>query len=261
MLNQFYIVSGLRPNFSKCEIAGIGSLKDAKVALFGLKSLDLTKESIKILGVYISFSKKLQDNINFCMTVKSIFNVITLWRMRHLSLEGKITIFKSLALPKIVYLALLTIVPKSIIVELNEIQKKFLWSNKKCKIKHGTLCNDYNNGGTRNVDFNLKVAPLKCSWIRRFYNECHHDWKIIPLNYINNALGKNFRFHCNLSIPNKTINSLPSYYKGIINSWCKYYSCTPKVSSLVSPQFLWYNSYIKTDKEVVCYKEFPDKKN
>ena len=47
MLNQFYMVSGLRPNFSKCEIAGIGLLKDAKVAPGGLKSLDLTKESIK----------------------------------------------------------------------------------------------------------------------------------------------------------------------------------------------------------------------
>ena len=59
--------------------------------------------------------------------------------MRHLSQEGKITIFEFLALCKIVYLALLTIVPKSIFEELNEIQKKFLWSNKKCKTKHGTI--------------------------------------------------------------------------------------------------------------------------
>ena len=66
MLNQFYIVSGLHPNFSKCEIAGISLLKDAKVAvLCGLKSLDLTKESNKILGVQISHNKKLQDGINF----------------------------------------------------------------------------------------------------------------------------------------------------------------------------------------------------
>ena len=64
------------------------------------------------------------------MTVKNISNVIKLWRMRHLSLEGKITIFKSLALSKIVFLALLTIIPKSIIKELNEIQKMFLWSKK-----------------------------------------------------------------------------------------------------------------------------------
>ena len=60
MLNQFFMVSGLPPNFNKCEIAGIGSLKDAKVALCGLKSLDLTKESIKILRVHISCNKKLQ---------------------------------------------------------------------------------------------------------------------------------------------------------------------------------------------------------
>ena len=41
--------------------------------------------------------------------------------MRHLSLEGKTSIFKSLAISKIVYLALLTIGPKNIIEELNEI--------------------------------------------------------------------------------------------------------------------------------------------
>ena len=72
--------------------------------------------------------------------------------MRHLSLEGKITIFKSFALSKIGYLALLTIALKSIVEELNEIQKKFLWWNKKCKTKHGILCNGYKNGGLKNVD-------------------------------------------------------------------------------------------------------------
>ena len=72
-------------------------------------------------------------------------------------------------------MALVTIVPKSIIEELNEIQKTFLWSNKKCKIKHGTLCNDYKNEGLK------KIVLLKCPWICRLCNECHHDWKIIPL--------------------------------------------------------------------------------
>ena len=89
--------------------------------------------------------------------------------------------FKSLALSKLVYLALLTIVSKNIIEELNKIKKKFLWSNKKCKIKHGTLCNGYKNGCLKNVDINLKIVSLKCLWIRRLYNECYHGWKMIPL--------------------------------------------------------------------------------
>ena len=36
---------------------------------------------------------------------------------------------------------------------------------------------------------------------------------------------KNFKFHSNLTLPNKTIISWPSYYKDIIDSSCEYYSC------------------------------------
>ena len=130
-LDQFYTFSGLRPNLSKFEIVGIGALKDANVELCGLKSVNLTKASIKILGVHLSYNEKLQNELNFCTTIKNICNVTKLWRVRHLSLEGKITIFKWLAISKIVYLAMLTIVPKNVIFELNEIQNKLLWSNKK----------------------------------------------------------------------------------------------------------------------------------
>ena len=66
--------------------------------------------------------------------------------------------------------------------------------------------------------------------IKRHCKIC--QWKIIPLNYVNNALVKNFKFHSNLSIPHKTIIFLHSYYKNIIDCWCKYYSCTPEVSCI-----------------------------
>ena len=56
MLDYFYIVSGLRPKLNKCEIASIGA--NAKVALCGLKTLDLTRESIK-------FNINFNVNINF----------------------------------------------------------------------------------------------------------------------------------------------------------------------------------------------------
>ena len=169
-LDQFYTFSGLRPNLSKCEIAGVGVLKDANVALCGLKSDNLIKDSMKILGVQLSYNEKLQNELNFCTTNKNICNVIKLWRMRHLSLEGKITIFKSLAISKTVYLALLTIFAKNVIFDLKEIENRFLWSNKKSKIKHSTLCNDYKNGGLKNIDIELKVISLKDSWIRRLEN-------------------------------------------------------------------------------------------
>ena len=42
-LGQFYTFSGFGPDLNKCKIAGIGVLKDANLALCGLKSVNLTK--------------------------------------------------------------------------------------------------------------------------------------------------------------------------------------------------------------------------
>ena len=104
---------------------------------------------------------------------------------------------------------------------------------------------------------------MKCWWICRLYNnEFHHEWKIFSLKYkyINNVPGKNFKFYYNLCIFKITIKSLPFYYKYITDTWCKYFSFLPKVPSSVPSHFLFYNSYIKTDNKVVCYKDFTDKK-
>ena len=87
-----------------------------------------------------------------------------LWRMRQLSQEEK-TIFKSLAISKIVYLALLTLIPNSILKELKQIQKNFLWGNKRAKRKHDTLCNNFAEDVLRSVDIKHKMSAFKCFWI------------------------------------------------------------------------------------------------
>ena len=45
---------------------------------------------------------------NYCEAIISIHGILKLWRMRNLSIEGKIVVFKKLAISKLVYLALLT---------------------------------------------------------------------------------------------------------------------------------------------------------
>ena len=95
-----------------------------------MKNINLAKESIKTLGVNISYNKKTQGDLNFTKTNKNLRNVIKLWRMRKLTLAGKITIFKSLAISKIVHLAVITKVPNTVIEELR------ILAGKKCpKIK------------------------------------------------------------------------------------------------------------------------------
>ena len=88
-----------------------------------MKNINPTKKSIKILGVHISYNQKIQDDLNFTKTMKNLCNVIKLWRMRKLTLEGKITIFKSLTISKIVHLAIITKFPNTVIEQLKQIQK------------------------------------------------------------------------------------------------------------------------------------------
>ena len=43
---------------------------------------------------------------------------------------------------------------------LTKIQMEFIWKGKNSKIKNSTLCNDYENGGLKNVDIFSKVVSL-----------------------------------------------------------------------------------------------------
>ena len=75
--------------------------------------------------------------------------------MRRLALEGKIIVFKTLAISKIVFLSLISKVPTEIISELERIQKTFLWPSKP-KIKNETLCCYFKLGGLKNVNIQKK---------------------------------------------------------------------------------------------------------
>ena len=84
-------------------------------------TLNLTKETVKILGVYFSYYKKLEHNINFQSRIVKIESAQRLCNMRNLTIEGKVLVFKSLAISKIVHLSLITTVLHTIINQLKKI--------------------------------------------------------------------------------------------------------------------------------------------
>ena len=95
---MFSIYSGLKPNKFKCEIAGIGILKGVSMELCGMDCIDLTINSVKILGIHFSYNKKTKNEDNFMKLIKKIENVLKTWRTRNLTVQGKMTIFKTLAI-------------------------------------------------------------------------------------------------------------------------------------------------------------------
>ena len=142
---------------------------------------------------------------------------------RMLTLEGRIMIFKTLAISKIVYLALVTNVPKVNVEELQKSQKKFLWQNSRPKIKHKTLSNTFETGGLKNVNINLKVISL---------------------------------FYSNLSCDTKLLTSFSVFYKNIFRYWSQHFAVYPDLPSCILSSFLWYNKDILISNKPIYFKHF-----
>ena len=97
-------------------------MEDCRMKLF-----DLTRDAIRILGIYFSYNINLTNQKNYCKAITSIHGILKLWRMRIVSIEGKIVVFKTLAISKLVYLALLTVILNHITDEIAKIQKSFTY--------------------------------------------------------------------------------------------------------------------------------------
>ena len=131
--------------------------------------------------------------------------------MRNLTLEGKITIFKTLAISKIIHLASVTVLPNSTITELNKIHKEFIWNHKRPKIKEKTLINNFDKGGLKDVDIPSKIASLQCSWVKRLFDRDFHEWKISIFFFLKYISEKISNFMDPLIFPNTLLEKSQNF--------------------------------------------------
>ena len=112
------------------------------------------------------------------------------------------------------------------------------------KIKHTTLCKNYDNGHLKNVENSSKIVNLQCSWIKKLYNNTTPSWKVMPLHLIKTNLGINLKFHSNSDISVQKLKTFPTYNKIILKNRCLHLTSTPVLPSAIAAQALWYNKNI-----------------
>jgi len=100
LLNQFEKRSGLKVNYTKTKAMWIGSCHNNTETPLGLRWC----KTVKALGVHFSYNEESVQK-NFYHKLKGIKSRIRFWSWRGLSLFGKVTLYKSLVLPKVLYIA------------------------------------------------------------------------------------------------------------------------------------------------------------
>ena len=168
---------------SKSNAFYVGSSKGNVSQPFSDKGLSWPQTLVKYLGVNVpitNFDNNLLFNENFPGITREVQTLLNIWSSRGLTLMGKITILKSLVIPKIVYKA--TYLPITLseifIKELNQIMYKFIWGSKWEKIGRSQLCCDVKEGDGKMIDIKQYVLSLRFNFIfELFGNNYQSSWK------------------------------------------------------------------------------------
>ena len=258
-LETFRKISGLKVNLDKTKVVWMGSKKHSQDKLCPNLNLEWCDGQFDSLGVTFSVDLDNMIDLNYAKVKVEITKLINQWQMRNLSVLGKITVVKTLALPKLNYLIMSIPNPPNVFCE--DIQKmffKFIWGNKPDKVKRSQLVQVYALGGAKMIHLQDFVDSLKATWVRRLVkypsnlqNYFNHIVNTqMPIAEIGPIMLKNII---------KEIDN--EFWKDVFKSWIKilvtFYKQNNKYSVLANS--IWMNDNIKIDGKPVFYKSWFEK--
>ena len=106
-------------------------------------------------------------------------------------------LLKILGLSQLVYSASNLTVPQGTADLVKTKLFRFLWRNKKDKIKRSGLYQDPDRGGIYMTDTNIMFKALKLAWIPRLIKSVNSNWCTIPNHFFKGVGGLNFLLRCN----------------------------------------------------------------
>ena len=244
LLEDFEKASGLKLNVKKTEAMWIGSLRSCEDQPLGVK----WQTCVKFLGIHITYDVKLLVEKNFKQRLKKIRNTINLWKVRGLSIHGKVTIIKAFLLSKMIYPSSVLPTPPEIIKEFNTLVFQFLW-NGKDKVTRRSTCGPYDSGGIRMVDYENMIKALRLSWLKKIVDDGYNCFWKLYLSDLLSSHGGLFLLNCNYDVDK--LNTLADLLLLWWSELRDVADCDGEYKYIV-----WNNREIKVDGKSVFYKHF-----
>ena len=117
-------------------------------------------------------------SLNYKDKLDKIKTILECWKLRRLSLLGKIRVLKSLLEFHLTYIFSPLHANNNVIKEINGLFYYFLWNDKGDKIKRNVMMNDYPEGGLKMLGIDSFNKSLKTVWIERYLHmENQRGWK------------------------------------------------------------------------------------
>ena len=240
-LQLFSRFSNLKINNDKTEIFAIG-----RHHLDQMNYPHKVRTSIKILGIVFDYNSSSRMKANFELILKSIKDILNMWKWRGLTLLGKIQIVKFFIIPKVLSKAALVAITEILIKEINSLIYRFIWKGND-KIKRAALVNDIEDGGLKMLDIQSMILAQRVMVLKRFADKGNtSSWKI-TLNYFLSQIGGEFILKCNFDTRKLPIY-LPTFYKECLDAWSVLNQSSVLSYGDVVHQVIWNNRNIIVQK-------------
>lgn len=252
IINEFGILSGLKLNRNKSIGLYLGTDKYNRDKV--IHGINITEEPQKCLGIYVGYNRKTCDERNWTEKLNNIEILLETWKQRQLTLFGKITILKTLAVPKITHTATNCPAPEGITQKLSRLFHNFLWG-KKDRIKRNVLIASIENGGLGMIDVESYILSLKACWVTRILDTNHtaSSWNILARALIDSVLPheliQSLSYNKQEMFPQ--ITKLPVFYQDVIYAYAKSNNITfPSTTAEFLEMNIWGNRHILYENHV-----------
>ena len=164
IVNEFGTLANPMLNKNKTEGIWLGNRTKYKNCKGG--TIKWPSNPVRYLGIYIGENKEACIDLNWWSKLREAEKTLYSWKRRNLTLFGKITVIKSLIVPKVRYPAQFLPTPEGFIKKMENVMYSFIW-NSTDKIKRKTLIAEIEYGGLTIVDIESQIHAIKGAWVQK----------------------------------------------------------------------------------------------
>lgn len=238
-LITFSRISGLKMNPTKSSIMPIGNFQTNSKELAGIPVV----RQCKLLGIWY-FSEPntyMHYSLNYKHIIETMRSIITNWKHRDLTIKGKITLYNSLLISRLMYVSNYSHVPGRVYTEINHMVAKFVYGNK-MKVAYEVLIQPIQQGGLKLADYEKRVQAQRLGLFQRILNG--H----MPLSKafieITTGCKAELIFQCRTEW-SSVVDRKSLFWKDAFRIWSKIRRKTPLNAQETAHETLWFNPKIK----------------
>ena len=182
ILTKYEKVSGSKINVDKTKAMAVNNLAGLPTERIG--GIEIITGPEKALGVPIGETAeervKMWDNL-----ISKVKKKLDFWRLRNLSLQGKVYIIRSIGISKLLYMLEMKTIDKNQLKYINELFWKFLWGGKNKRFSKDICYLPRSMGGLNLTNIYIIEKVKRVNWIIRFLkDDTGQPWTKLMENHL-----------------------------------------------------------------------------